>query len=368
MQISVTQPVSLAFNRAIWMTFKPFNFGRWFTIGFIAWLATMGESVGRFNSSGGGGGPARAPAPPPTPAPFPRSPGMPRTTPFPGTGGPTNNSDFNDFWNWITTHIGPAIAIGVGVAIVIIGIWLLILWLNSRGRFMLIHSIANNSAEVTATWRRYAALGDSLFGFRVGLSGVAMAVMLLIAGIGLAIAWSDIAARSFGGTAIGAIVIGSLLFLAAIITLGIINLFTVKFVSTIMYVRGTDVMSAWREFRENVLRGNGGKFALFILMELVLGIGVGVGQAIVGCVTCCVGFLPYLGTVFTLPLVLFIQAYPLYFLQQFSPDYAIMQEPILGGGFPVMGVPGQWNAPPPGQMPQPGYPPGQIPPPPPYSG
>ena len=98
------------------------------------------------------------------------------------------------------------------------------------------------------------------------------------------------------------------------------------------------VMDAWREFREQVWRGNSGSLVLFLLMQIVLAIAVGIGQMLIGCVTCCIGFLPYIGTVITLPLVIFRSSYPLYFLQQFSPRYTIIREelPPPPGGFPVI--------------------------------
>jgi hypothetical protein len=61
--------------------------------------------------------------------------------------------------------------------------------------------------------------------------------------------------------------------------------------------------------------------------------------------------------VFTLPLLIFIRAYPIYYLQQFSPRYVIVVEPAPPGyGFPVVQLPGQY---PPGQYP--GQDPGQYP-------
>jgi hypothetical protein len=51
-EISVTEPVSPALERVKAMLFKPFDLGKWFTIGFCAWLALLGEggSGGGFNS------------------------------------------------------------------------------------------------------------------------------------------------------------------------------------------------------------------------------------------------------------------------------------------------------------------------------
>ena len=71
------------------------------------------------------------------------------------------------------------------------------------------------------------------------------------------------------------------------------------------------------------------------------GLAVGIASMIVGCVTCCVGFLPYLSTVATLPLAIFWRCYSVYLLQQFGPQYAIIVEPPPAIGFPVMPYPPQ---------------------------
>ena len=65
MPISVTEPVSLAMKKTKEILFAPFNAGKWFTLGFCAWLAYLGSGGGsgfnsNFNSGlrtrGGGGG------------------------------------------------------------------------------------------------------------------------------------------------------------------------------------------------------------------------------------------------------------------------------------------------------------------------
>src|SRR5580658_8215737 len=55
MEISVVEPVSPALERAKRMLFKPFNPDKWFTIGFCAWLALLGESGGGLHGNFGGG-------------------------------------------------------------------------------------------------------------------------------------------------------------------------------------------------------------------------------------------------------------------------------------------------------------------------
>ena len=44
--VSVTLPISPAIERVKLLLFRPFDLGKWFTIGFCAWLATLGQQGG----------------------------------------------------------------------------------------------------------------------------------------------------------------------------------------------------------------------------------------------------------------------------------------------------------------------------------
>ena len=55
------------------------------------------------------------------------------------------------------------------VVVVCLGLGLLVLWLNSRGKFMFLHCVALDKAEVSIPWNQFAAEGNSLFLFRLGL-------------------------------------------------------------------------------------------------------------------------------------------------------------------------------------------------------
>src|ERR1035441_10297569 len=50
-EISVVDPISPALERVKCVLFRPFDLGKWFVIGFCAWLAYLGETGG---GSGGG--------------------------------------------------------------------------------------------------------------------------------------------------------------------------------------------------------------------------------------------------------------------------------------------------------------------------
>jgi hypothetical protein len=64
-----------------------------------------------------------------------------------------------------------------------------------------------------------------------------------------------------------------------------------------------------------------GAFILYVLVKIVIAVVLALIGLIACCLTCCIVLLPYIGTVVLLPIHVFRQAYPLYFLGQFGPRY-----------------------------------------------
>jgi hypothetical protein len=323
MAVSVTDPLNPAYKRAAHITFKPFNLGKWFVLGLIAWLAVLDEGGTNFNFNFDLG--------PFKPKPPPAAPTRPPTT------SPAELLEM--VLAWLRAHIVEVVFIGAIAAILVGGLILLLLWINSRARFMLLRAIATDTYEVAAPWREFRALGNSLFGFRVALAILWSVAGLLILAAAAFTAWPDIRAKTFGAQATSAILIVVLLLFPTMIAFLLVSWLTTTFVTVIMYARGCTVMDGWRQFRANVLRGNILTLILFFLMNMVLALVAVMAHVLIGCVTCCVGFLPYLGTVATLPIVLFLRCYTIYFLQQFGPQYVIIHEappPPPPSAFPVI--------------------------------
>ena len=56
--VSVIDPIGPAIERVRTVLFRPFDLGKWFVIGFSAWLANLGRGQGGGGGGrGGGGGP-----------------------------------------------------------------------------------------------------------------------------------------------------------------------------------------------------------------------------------------------------------------------------------------------------------------------
>src|SRR5262245_55799516 len=199
MSISVTQPIDRALKRTALILFKPFKFGKWFVLGFCAFLSQCGEDsnggfrLPNFGGSSGGSG---------------------------GGGGPTRQ----EILDWFHTHLTLIIVIASASFLLIIGLSALISWLRARGTFMFIDGIATNRAAIAEPWREFRREANSLFLFTLGIGLLYFVMAMGIVGLCGWIAWPDINAGRFDQSAIRAIVVGGVLFILYGITFLIINL------------------------------------------------------------------------------------------------------------------------------------------------
>jgi hypothetical protein len=293
MKVSVLDPISPAIERVKTILFRPFDLGKWFVIGFCAWLACLGS-------------------------------------------GPRGNfinyrphhkfeQAVHEAKEFAAANLAWIIPAAVVVVLLMAAIGLGITWLNSRGRFMFLHCVALDKAEIKNPWTKFGRHSNNLFLFRIvmGLIGAAM-VLPCIAAIVIIVA-----ALSHRGANIGAIA-GAAMFVPIIIAISVFFLliakFTMDFVVPIMFLRTTSCVTAWREFL-TVLSANKGRFVLYILFQILIGLCVGIIVIGLICVTCCCAAcilaIPYIGTVLVLPLIMFKRAYSLYYLRQFGPQFDV---------------------------------------------
>ncbi len=305
--VSVIDPIGKAIDRVKAVLFDPFELGKWFIIGFCVWLAMLGQGGGGgggFNPGGGHGG---------------TSPAQAKV--------------------WILEHLTLIISIGLGIFVVGLVIGIVFLWLSSRGRFMFLHCIAENKAEVKVPWHKFRDQANSLFVFRlvlgiIGFTCIALFIGMIIAAIILLSKGSRYAAPGL----IAGIVVVTLISILVGIVFALIKKFTKDFVVPIMYLRGCRCLDAWGEFW-HLLGANKGRFTLYILFYIVISIAIGAIKVALGCITCCCACcimgIPYIGTVALLPLFVFGRSYSLYYLAQYGGQYdvfipiASLQEPPI---------------------------------------
>jgi hypothetical protein len=296
--VSLTRPFGQALDRVKLVLFRPFDLGKWFVIGFCAWLAHLGEQgfTGNFNFGSGHhhGGNAR--------------------------------HQFEQAKEFVMANLYWIIPVAVAVVAIGVALWLVFTWLNSRGKFMFLHCVALDKAEVSVPWRKFAHEGNSLFLFRVVLWLIATILTLPLVAI---IVVLIIRMFQRGEPSVTGIVgsIGIFLVLVAMgIVFSLVEKFTKDFVVPIMFLRGVGWRKGWGELW-GLLTANVGHFILYILFQILLALGIGAIVVIVVLATCCIAgcllALPYLGTVLFLPVLVFSRSYSLHYLAQFGREYDV---------------------------------------------
>lgn len=321
MAISASDPITPAMSRVGRMLFKPFSARKWFVMGFAAWLSTLGEGgSGNIQVPGGRGGGG--------PVPGGGTGGGP-------TGGGVDPDAFPEVTKDLVLHhlwwIIPAI-------VAVLALIVVLMWVRARAKFIFLESVAYDRAAIVEPWKRLRTLGNSYFRFDLLLTVLVIAsVALVMLAAGL-LALPDIRAERLTGAGIAAIVIGVLSILTIAIIFGVIHAATEDFVLPLMYLRGSSVGPAWREFRQSIVPGNVGALVVFYILRIVFGLGSAFLILVGTCLTCCLASLPYISGVVFLPIWVFNRAYSLYFLRQFGPQYDLLvelyAEPI--SAFPVV--------------------------------
>jgi hypothetical protein len=308
---SVIAPLAPAIDRVKLLLFRPFDVVRWLTIGFCAWLATLGQGGGSWNFNYGlddrrGG-----------------------------------REMFEEGRRYVIENLSWLIPLAILAVLLIVVLWLVFTWLSSRGRFMFLHCVRENRAEVQWPWNQFASHADSLFLFRVVLGLISLGLVLpMVAGGGLLIL--GLARADAPGVLALAGVIGLVLVVVILLSaFAIVTKLTTDFVVPIMALRHTRCLDGWREFWR-LLREQPGAFVVYLLFQLAVHLVIGVAVfALVLLTCCCAGCLlgiPYLGTVIYLPVLVFHRAYSLHFLEQFGPDYNLFPPHPEYGGSPDPGL------------------------------
>ncbi len=308
MNIAYTSPLMRAWERMKKDLFRPFDPGKWLVVGFSAFLAGL---------AGGG---------------FPR---------FSGNLSPERGRDINprqiyDFpataIQWIRDNPGWLLVIILCI-LFLMAIGIALTWVSSRGMFMFLDNVVTGRAEVTGPWRRYKALGNSLFLWRICFSFICLLSLVFV----IAIIFSRFA-FGYGDTVFDSffyfqVICAGLLFLAITLFAGYISLFANSFVVPIMYKNNRTVLQAWHRFI-GLVRVHTIPFLLYGLFVLLL---LAVSAAVIflaGCFTCCIGFLlliiPYLGSVILLPVTYTYRCFSLEFLGQFGPDFSLLEGSTQG--------------------------------------
>lgn len=307
MHISPIDPISQAWNHMVRILFKTFEFKKWMLLGFCAFLAQCGEGGG----SGSNGS---------------------------NWSNPNNRQRFDDAKQWVESNMELVISLAIGAVVLFLALGLLVTWLSSRGKFMLLDGIVKNRGAIKEPWSEYKSEGNSLFLLRIVVGLVAMFVLMIAAGIPILIALPDFRSETFGEAGFTAIIFGCFLLIPYIIACIAFSFFLKVFVIPTMYlkrVRAVEGMGiAWR----TLCKGHIGSAILLFLMMFLLGIVAGIITLIGVCATCCIAAIPYISSIVFLPITVFFACYVLAYIQQFGSDWQFFSQWCASCGYERRGL------------------------------
>jgi hypothetical protein len=301
MNIEYIEPLSQAFQRMKKSLFKPFDIGKWFAVGFTAFLA------GLLDYSGGN-----------------------------GMQGIFDENDYDDedfvdlpdyIMRWIEDNPEWVALIIVGI-ILLFAFFIILTWLSSRGKFMFLDNVLQDRAQVVKPWQDYKQLGNSLFLWRLTYGFIVLVAFLAIIGYSFSTVYDMYKYDEIVENIMTLVGFGYLL-LALIIITSYISLFLSDFIVPIMYKRSIKSMPAWGVFM-SLFSQHAGYFILYGLLILVLSILIFFGVIMLGVFTCCLGFillvLPYINSVVLLPISYTFRAFSVQFLEQFGAEFSLFPQ------------------------------------------
>jgi hypothetical protein len=301
MAIDLGDALSRSFRHTKWVLFEPFDLGKWFVLGFAAFLASLGEGGFNFNLPMEEGGPG------------------------------------GEFGRWIEQNLPLFIGIVAAIILVSIVIGLVLLWVRSRARFIFLENVIWNRAAIREPWSRLRRLGNSLFFFELLFGLVILLIIGLLVGLGVAIGVGMVGTggdMAPAGVAV-LVILGIVVLLPVAILIGAAYAVLLDFIVPVMYLRDVNCTTAWLIARHELLPGRLGTLVLYLLLRFALGIAAGMVVLLLMVVTCgllcCVAMIPlagsYLLTVLILPIPVFMRALPLWLIDQVGPDWRIFAEP-----------------------------------------
>jgi hypothetical protein len=285
----------------------PIRFEKWLVLGFLAFLDQCGRA---FTGGGAPGGRGHGPHP----------------GGWPGGEGAGLQEEVTRAVTtataWLSAH-APEVAIGTILGLLILGALIaVVLWINARGTFMYLDDVASGRFDVARPWREHARAADSYFGWRLGLAFATLGVFLFAAGLVVVAMVAFARGRlegAGGGLALLGLVPVLLILAVALPLLALAGLALRDFVAPLQLTTGLSCGLAARVL-EGLVIEHPGAFLLYLVLKFVLVVLTAAVVTLLGCLTCCFGFLPVVLQTLFQPLFFFERSFPLFLLKQMGHD------------------------------------------------
>lgn len=322
--------------------FRPFGYEKWLALAFCAWLANIGGGWLKLNLSGNpfstfnksrqgshaGSGLSQLQD-------SLRDMGFQNQGRLPDIKMP----DFQgviDFFRGMAPYV--SILLVAMLLLLALGIFLVVMWVVFRGRFIFLDNVMNDKVEIAGPWRSLAGEANSAFlWFLCFLLAVIFLETLIIAPtVYLSFPWikACVAHKTLASIDPWTMkVLFAGVFLLVLLSLAswLVQTLFNEFVLPVMLVKRVGATKAWGIFLRVLLSGKWA-FAKYLVAYAGIRISVGISIYLVCFMTCCccgIGFIilsvPYVWAVFTLPILFFYRAFPVAFLGGLDDAYALQK-------------------------------------------
>jgi len=308
-RMRLLDPVDKAIARTKVLLFQPFDMGIWLQFGIILFLT----SVSGFGSYVGG---------------YPIAPMQ---------GGKFDPAEYiQQMLESPSTYVALALSL---ILYVIVSIPLL--WLESRGTFMLMRAVVLNRADFNENWSTPHPSYMSLFRFRLALFVIATIINTALV-IRVAMTALNLYASGITGLYIyvTATLYPALFLLLSIATFWSIRALVYDFIVPLMYHFDENIGVAWRRFYF-IARFNIPPLLLFYVVKFLYGVVLGIIIMVGSLLTCCIGMMPLIHQCLFSPLLVFDRFYGIYVISSMGGAYDIMSEtpPPMPPAFSEPGAP-----------------------------
>jgi hypothetical protein len=306
--INFTRAFDTAWERMHIILFRPFDFGKWCAIGLSAFLAGLLQGGNGFNSS------------------FNTNTNNfnNNVSTSASNGGPVPKLDWNSLsstYNHAVAGmaIGLVVLIALAIVVFVFALIFLMYWLGARGQFMFLDNIVRNRGAIAWPWNYYERQANSVFALYLIFMVISFAIIIpIIVVIVLMCIPLFQQHRWPGEVEIAGFVALGLAYFGFAFVMFIFREFGIP----LMFRQGLLARPAlWESLR--LIQQNPGSIAVFVLLRLAIFLAVAILSVIICCATCCIGMLPYVGTVMLLPVLIYVRCFTLDCLAQFGPRYDV---------------------------------------------
>lgn len=241
MPISAIDSITSAFEHTKQQLFRPFRFAEWTRLAFVGLLA------GELGSGGG------------------------CNFQIPNSGN-TQRHYLAAHPHWDPALLVPLIVVAV---IVLPILWLVLIYINSRMRFVLFDSVVEKRCEIGRMWQQRSVPALHYFAWQIAFAIASIAGFVLFVGVPVLIAyllgWFAAPREHIAGLVLGGLAV-FFVFMTWFCLVALAHVFTKDFVVPQMALEGVSAFAAWKRLLP-MINSERGRYAGYAGMKIVLAIG-----------------------------------------------------------------------------------------------